>query len=100
MNHNDHVNLIKPANLDKNPASWADLGAGSGAFTFALRELIGSSAHIYAVDKDLSSLNELKKEYEKRFENSDNLNIIVGDFSKPLTLPLLDGILMANSLHF
>jgi len=100
MNHADHVNLIKPANLDLNPASWADLGAGSGAFTFALRELIGSSASIYAVDKDSSSLNELKREYESRFQNSENLNIIIGDFSKPLNLPPFDGILMANSLHF
>jgi ubiquinone/menaquinone biosynthesis C-methylase UbiE len=101
MNHNDHVNLIKPAFLDETPpASFADLGSGSGAFTFALRELIGSSANIYAVDKDSSSLKQLKQEYQTRFENSDNLNIIVSDFSKPLTLPPLDGILMANSLHF
>src|SRR5688572_29886502 len=101
MNHTDHVDLIKLAFLDEDPAaSFADLGAGSGAFTLALRELIGSSASIYAIDKDTSSLNQLKREYESRFENSDNLSLIIGDFSKPLNLPSLDGILMANSLHF
>ena len=100
MNHNDHVNLIKPAFLDENPASFADLGAGSGAFTFALRELLPASANMYAVDKDSSSLKQLEKEYHTHFGNSQNLNLIVGDFSKSLSLPALDGILMANSLHF
>lgn len=101
MNHNDHVNLIKPAFLDKTPnASFADLGAGSGAFTLALREVAGASANIYAIDKDSSPLKELKKEYESYFGNSNNLHTITADFSKPLNLPHLDGILMANSLHF
>lgn len=101
MNHNDHVNLIKPAFLDEIAnASFADLGAGSGAFTLALRQLIGSSASIYAVDKDSSSLKQLEKEYQARFGDSNNLHLITVDFSKSLNLPPLDGILMANSLHF
>jgi ubiquinone/menaquinone biosynthesis C-methylase UbiE len=101
MNHNDHVNLIKPAFLDEIPnASFADFGAGSGAFTFALREVTGSSASIYAVDKDKSSLRELENSYASRFHSTTNLFVIQADFSKSLTLPPLDGILMANSLHF
>ena len=101
MNHNNHVNLIKPAFLDEKPtASFPDLGAGSGAFTFALREVTDSSTIIYAVDKDSSSLNQLQKEYQIRFGDSKNLNLIVSDFSKPLNLSMLNGILMANSLHF
>lgn len=101
MDHNDHVNLLRPANLEQG-GSWADLGAGSGAFTFALRELIGANASIHAVDKDRNDLNRLEKEYEIRFENSDNLKIIVGDFSRPMATPLppLDGIVIANSLHY
>lgn len=101
MDHNDHVNLLQPAKL-KQGGSWADLGAGSGAFTFALRELIGASASIHAVDKDRSDLHRLEQDYKTRFGNSENLKIIVGDFSRPLAtpLPLLDGIVMANSLHY
>ena len=38
MDHHDHVNLLQPAELFPGD-SWADLGAGSGAFTLALREL-------------------------------------------------------------
>jgi ubiquinone/menaquinone biosynthesis C-methylase UbiE len=99
MDHSDHVDLLKPARLTQG-GSWADLGAGSGAFTFALRELIGAAANIHAVDKDRSSLNELEGGYKSRFGSSDHLNIIVGDFSRALSLPPLDGVLMANSLHF
>ena len=50
MNHTDHINLLRPANLSQGGV-WADFGAGSGAFTLALRELIGANAVIYAVDK-------------------------------------------------
>jgi len=99
MNHNDHVNLLKPAGL--NPGgSWADLGAGSGAFTFALREPTGPTASIYVVDKDRASLNKLEQDYRARFGDSQNLNLVSGDFSRTLDLPFLDGIVMANSLHF
>jgi ubiquinone/menaquinone biosynthesis C-methylase UbiE len=99
MNHNDHVNLLKPADI-KPGGSWADLGAGSGAFTFATRELTGPTANIFAVDKDRASLKELNQSYRAYFDNSNNLNLIAGDFSQPLDLPALDGIVMANSLHF
>jgi ubiquinone/menaquinone biosynthesis C-methylase UbiE len=101
MNHPDHVNLIKPAFLDKTPnASFADLGAGSGAFTFALREVLGASATIYAVDKDKSSLQQLENSYATHFHSTSNLIVMQADFSKQINLPLLGGILMANSLHF
>jgi ubiquinone/menaquinone biosynthesis C-methylase UbiE len=99
MDHKDHVNLLRPADI-KPGGSWADLGAGSGAFTFATRELIGPTASIYAVDKDRSSLNQLEKAYRARFGDSQNLQLIVGDFSHTLDIPPLDGIVMANSLHF
>ncbi|MBN8656402.1 MAG: class I SAM-dependent methyltransferase [Anaerolineae bacterium] len=99
MDHHDHVNLLRPAPLDKG-GSWADLGAGSGAFTFALRELVGPTATIYAVDKDRSSLDMLKSEYKSRFGSEENLHLQIGDFSQPLNLPTLDGILAANSLHY
>lgn len=99
MDHTDHVNLMRPADLE-NGGSWADLGAGSGAFTFALRELVGPTSTIYAVDKDRASLDSLKNEYRTRFKNDTNLHLQVEDFSRTTNLPLLDGILAANSLHY
>ena len=99
MDHNDHVNLLRPANLNQGGA-WADFGAGSGAFTLALRELIGLDATIYAVDKDRSSLRELENSHRARFNTTLSLILLPNDFSRPLSIPALDGIVMANSLHF
>lgn len=99
MDHQDHVSLIKPATLDKG-GSWADLGAGSGAFTLALREALGPAAHIHSVDKDRSGLEQLKREYQIRFGNIDNLQVHVEDFSRTIHLPPLDGIIAANFLHY
>lgn len=99
MDHDDHINLLKPADL-KPGGSWADLGAGSGAFTLAVREVLGPATRIHAVDKDKSSLEQLKRTYQACFGNTDNLQIQVGDFSRAVELPLLDGIIAANSLHY
>jgi ubiquinone/menaquinone biosynthesis C-methylase UbiE len=99
MNHNDHVNLLRPANLPHG-GTYADFGAGSGAFTLALRELVGSEAMIYAVDKDKTALGELENYHRARFNSISNLTLLPNDFSHLLDLPPLDGIVMANSLHF
>lgn len=65
-----------------------------------MRELIGPDATIYAVDKDRARLNDLEGAYRARFSDLQNLRIVAADFSRPLELPPLDGILMANSLHY
>jgi len=70
--------------------SWADLGAGDGAFTLALADLLGPEARIVAVDKDANALRSIGGKVETR----------VADFTKPLDLRDLDGVVMANSLHF
>ena len=99
MDHNDHVNLLRPANLPQG-GTYADFGAGGGAFTLALRELVGPDATIYAVDDQRSSLRELESAHRARFNTNRNLILLKDDFSLPLNLPPLDGIVMANSLHF
>lgn len=99
MDHSDHVNLLRPANLPQG-GTYADFGAGGGAFTLALREMIGMDATIYAVDRDRASLRDLESNFRARFNTTHNLILLKDDFSLPLTLPSLDGIVMANSLHF
>jgi SAM-dependent methyltransferase len=99
MKHKDHINLLRPANLPSG-GTWADFGAGTGAFTFALREIVGPDAFIYAVDRTRRDLEELRDDYHKRFGDIANLHLVVGDFSLPLDLPVLDGAIMANSLHY
>lgn len=99
MDHTDHVNLLRTADLTPG-GTWADFGAGAGAFTLALRELIGPHANIYAVDKDQRALKDLEKAHREKFTTSQNIHTIRADFSGALSLPPLDGIVMANSLHY
>ena len=97
MNHRDHVNLIK--NGIPEGGLWADLGSGTGAFTLALAECLGTESHIYSVD--LNRRDIIKQETRMKSEFPDNrVTFIQGDFTHKLDLPPLDGILMANSLHF
>jgi len=99
MDHHDHVSLLRPASISPG-GTWADLGAGSGAFTLALRELLGSGAVIYAIDKDRRRLDELSRAYAARFGDTQDLHLGAADFTRSLNLPPLDGVVMANSLHF
>lgn len=99
MDHNDHVNLLRPANVSQG-GIWADLGSGNGAFTLALRELVGPDATIYAVDKDRRALGELEKLHRDRFGLSPRLITLNQDLSRLSDIPALDGAVMANSLHF
>jgi ubiquinone/menaquinone biosynthesis C-methylase UbiE len=99
MEHTDHVELLRPANLPQG-GIYADFGAGGGAFTLALRELVGLDATIYAVDKDRHSLAELESNHRARFHTTRNLILLKDDFSLSQSMPLLDGVVMANSLHF
>jgi len=99
MDHNDHLNLLRPANLPQG-GLWADFGAGSGAFTLALSELVGLKAEIYAIDKDRAALGKLEQSHRARFGTSQNIHSVRADFIGALFLPPLDGIVMANSLHF
>jgi|SRR5215216_2502231 len=99
MDHEDHVNLLRPADLPRG-GTWADFGAGSGAFTLALSELVGLKAEIYAIDKDRAGFTKLEQSHRARFGTSQNIHPVRADFTGTLHLPPLDGIVMANSLHF
>ncbi|HUS17018.1 MAG TPA: class I SAM-dependent methyltransferase [Chloroflexia bacterium] len=98
MEHADHVKLLEPG-VPGPGGVWADLGAGTGAFTLALADLIGPTGSIYAVDRDARALGELQRAMHARFPDV-SLHALAADFTGPLQLPPLDGVLMANSLHF
>lgn len=98
MNHNDHVSLLRKG-IPTPGGVWADLGSGTGAFTLALADLIGSMGIIYSVDKDRASLREQERAMQMRFPDR-TVHYIAADFTNRLDLPPLDGIVMANSLHY
>lgn len=96
MTLQEGIALIKTDKIDSfKAATWADLGCGSGLFTNALASLLADESTIYAADKNLSSFHKdsslksiLIKPVELNFERT------------PLPFNNLDGILMANSLHY
>jgi ubiquinone/menaquinone biosynthesis C-methylase UbiE len=78
---------------------WADLGAGTGNFTWALRELLGPTGTIYAVDRDRKAIARQRAAIESAGPGAAIVPI-EADFTRPLDLLSLDGILLANALHF
>lgn len=68
---------------------WADLGCGAGLFSKALLSLLPAGSTVHAVDSRPQEFTDA------------GIRFIRADFEKdPLPLPRLDGIIMANSLHF
>ena len=98
MNHQDHVNLLRKGVAELG-GDWADLGSGAGAFTLALAELIGPQGSIYSVDKSQGALREQEREMRSRFPAA-TVYYLAADFMHKLDLPPLDGVVMANSLHY
>jgi ubiquinone/menaquinone biosynthesis C-methylase UbiE len=94
MQHHELVDLIR-AGVRHSNGTWADFGAGRGNFTLALHDLLDDDAVIYAIDKDRGALRALKRRWP-----GSGLTTIVGDFTRALELPPLNGLLMANALHW
>jgi ubiquinone/menaquinone biosynthesis C-methylase UbiE len=78
---------------------WADFGSGDGAFTLALRQLGGPIIELYSVDQSEARLNRQREAFVREFDLL-RLHLVHADFQESLELPPLDGILMANALHF
>lgn len=98
MDHLDHVALLR-GGVAGSGGIWADIGAGEGAFTLALAELLGPGGRIIAVDRDRGALEENTRALAARFPRVE-LETRRADFEGPLDLPPLDGLAAANSLHF
>ncbi len=92
------ITLIRPG-LSKPGGVWADLGCGDGIFTLALHSLVGPDGEIYAVDRDRHALDALMRHFAESYPDAV-IHPLQDDFMRPPALPPLDGILMANSLHF
>ncbi len=98
MNHADHVRLLS-GGVPSPGGVWADFGSGAGAFTLALAELLGPAGTIYSIDRDAGALCEQERAMRARFPQV-MAHYRAGDFTRPQELPPLDGIVMANALHF
>jgi ubiquinone/menaquinone biosynthesis C-methylase UbiE len=91
------ITLIKNGILPRGiPQIWVDLGAGSGLFTKALSTLLPDESIIYAIDQETKALNSIVLPSGKIL-----LKKVTIDFANdPIVVEPLDGVLMANALHF
>jgi ubiquinone/menaquinone biosynthesis C-methylase UbiE len=98
MDHREMVALIHDGVAERGGV-WADLGAGTGNFTWALRDLLDSAATIYAVDRDGKAI-AAQRTRAAHATNGATIVPVQADFTQRLRVPPLDGVLMANALHF
>jgi SAM-dependent methyltransferase len=97
MRHLDAVAMLDGASLDTPaPSTWADLGCGDGTFTLALADRLAAGSTIHAVDRDARALERVPP-----LAGAVRIETYLSDFTRAWPFALvLDGILMANSLHF
>src|SRR5262245_29380664 len=97
MQLRDAVDMLADSGVDAlGPTTWADLGCGDGTFTRALAELLAAGSTIHAMDLDGSALRRIPS-----MQNRVRIATHRGDFTnQPWPFADLDGILMANSLHY
>lgn len=98
MDHHDHLALIRDG-VEGSGARWLELGAGEGAFTLALADLLGARGDITAVDRDARALRRAAQAVAHRFPAA-TLALVPADFERRLPPGPFDGVLAANSLHF
>jgi ubiquinone/menaquinone biosynthesis C-methylase UbiE len=96
VNRDEAAGLIRGVAIGREPETWADLGAGDGTFTLALAAVLPRESTIHAIDQDISALRRIG-------QAPAGISIVphAGDFTvQPWPFTALDGVLLANSLHY
>lgn len=96
MTHRDATTFIDNAALRNlpSPVRWADLGCGSGTFTLALAQFLTAGSTIEAIDLQPGIRQQTTP-------HGVGIHPRTADFvNDDLHLQGVDGILMANSLHY
>ena len=89
------IELIRFKPSSNKPQTWADLGCGKGLFTRALASLLPKGSYIHAIDRDVKSMKQIPAGF-----NDVIIKKTVNDFTTNLLPSQMDGILMANALHY
>jgi SAM-dependent methyltransferase len=97
MHITEATNLIRSDKILRVGAqTWCDLGSGTGTFTLALARLLAPGSIIHAIDQNEGALAQIPDHHQevtirKQVMKLDDTN---------LSLPSIDGVLMANFLHY
>jgi len=81
-----------PGLFEGSPCAWADLGCGSGLFTRALAHALPEGSIVYGIDRQAQSIPPPARN-RILFRQADITQ-------EPLPLPPVNGIMMANALHY
>ncbi len=96
MNQEDATEFILFENKNPLPQLWFDLGCGTGLFTLALAGNLAAGSKIIAIDKDKKALRKIPATV-----NDVVIQTMAADFVyDALDIKEVDGILIANSLHY
>ena len=96
MTSDDALALIRAAPFSTAPVTWADLGCGDGTFTIALATLLPAGSTIHAMDRDAAALRSIPRAHA-----GTSIVTHSGDFTEhPWPFDRLDGVLIANALHY
>lgn len=96
MEIQEAIDLIRFTPTKEQIQTWADLGCGRGLFTKALTSLLPKGSRIHAIDADEKTIREIPDSY-----NGIGIEKSVLDFtSDSIVFHQMDGIMMANSLHY
>lgn len=97
MQQHQAVDMLSiPGGFENFRQRWVDLGCGTGTFTQALAYHLAPNSRILAIDRNLSSLNEIPDQFNNTKIEKRQADFLEIDFSSAA----LDGILMANALHY
>jgi predicted methyltransferase len=75
----------------------ADLGSGSGYFTFRLASRVGPEGKVYAVDIDEESINKVRQRKER--EKLEQVEAILSEPDDPRLPAGLDVVLIVDTYH-
>jgi trans-aconitate methyltransferase len=91
----DAIDMLAESGVEAlGPTIWADLGCGDGTFTRA--DMLTPGSLVHAIDLDGSALQRIPSAHK-----GVRISTHCADFMKqPWPFSGLDGILMANSLHY
>jgi len=96
MNLKDATEFILFENKNRLPQLWLDLGSGTGLFSLALARNLPVGSKIVAIDKDENVLRKIPATV-----GDVVIQTIAADFVHGvLDVKEVDGILIANSLHY